>query len=323
MKLTKFLQWLKALPPAGRRSLISAGDETPLRSELLSTDQMEQHGKALAASHRLATGRALDRLLPRLSENERALIEVCDLLTAEVTAKHRITPAGEWLLDNFYLIEEQIRTAKRHLPKGYSRELPRLAHGPSAGRPRVYDIALETISHGDGRVDAETFSRFVAAYQTVTPLKLGELWAVPIMLRLAVIENLRRVGMRIAAGWVDRNLANSWADQMRTNRFSVRVLVPTLCVGTDTGDAPRPIGHKSKMGNQLAIPSTQSFGKLRSHAERGNECFCDLAILQRSDWRSDGKIGTIVESSPPWGAIFNLGFPTPTCKRRGRRRLSE
>jgi cyclic beta-1,2-glucan synthetase len=89
-------------------------------------------------------------------------------LTAAVTENRRITPAAEWLLDNFYLIEEQISTAKRHLPKGYSRELPRLARGPSAGRPRVYDIALEIIAHGDGRVDTESLGRFVAAYQTVT-----------------------------------------------------------------------------------------------------------------------------------------------------------
>ena len=59
------------------------------------------------------------------------------------------------------------------------------------------------------------------------------------------------------------------------------VLVPTLCVGTDTGDALRPIGHKSKMGNRLAIPSTQSVEKLRSHAERGNERFLDFAVLLR------------------------------------------
>jgi hypothetical protein len=78
----------------------------------------------------------------------------------------------------------------------------------------VYDIALATIAHGDGRVDTESLSRFVAAYQTVTALKLGELWAIPIMLRLAVIENLRRVAVRIAAGWTERNLADSWADQM-------------------------------------------------------------------------------------------------------------
>jgi cyclic beta-1,2-glucan synthetase len=196
--------WLASMPE----------EDAPLRSELFSADQMELHGKALAASHRLARGRNTDLLLPRLAANEEVLVGVCKLLTVAVTAKQRVTPAGEWLLDNFYLIEEQIRTAKRHLPKGYSRELPRLAHGPSAGRPRVYDLALETVAHGDGRVDTETLGRFVAAYQSVTELDLGELWAIPIMLRLAVIENLRRVSVRIAAGWTERNRAGSWADQM-------------------------------------------------------------------------------------------------------------
>ncbi|MBK8752665.1 MAG: cyclic beta 1-2 glucan synthetase [Candidatus Competibacteraceae bacterium] len=190
------------------------GDEPPLRAELFSAVQMEQHGKHLAAAHPLTPGHAPDQLLARLTENEQTLTSVCSLLIAAVTATRRIAPAGEWLLDNFYLIEEQIRTAKRHLPKGYSRELPRLLNGPSAGLPRVYDLALEIIAHGDGRVDPENLSRFVAAYQTVTSLKLGELWAIPIMLRLTLIENLRRVAARIAASRTDQNLADGWADQM-------------------------------------------------------------------------------------------------------------
>jgi hypothetical protein len=191
-----------------------AEDEPPLRAELFGADQMEQHGKTLAGSHRLSSRRTPDRLLARLAENEDVLLGACNLLSAAVKANRRISPAGEWLLDNFYLIEEQIRTAKRHLPKGYSRELPRLAHGPSAGQPRVYDIALEAISHGDGRVDPESLSRFVAAYQKITTLNLGELWAIPIMLRLALIENLRRVGVRMAASALDRDRADAWADQM-------------------------------------------------------------------------------------------------------------
>jgi cellobiose phosphorylase len=191
-----------------------AGDEPPLRSELFSSEQMKQHGKTLAGLHKLGPKGVKDRLLARLAENEDVLMGACHLLTAAVKANRRIAPAGEWLLDNFYLIEEQIRTARRHLPKGYSRELPRLLSGPSAGLPRVYDIALETISHGDGRVDPETLGSFVAAYQTVTFLTLGELWAIPIMLRLALIENLRRVGARIAAGMIDRNRAAHWAEQM-------------------------------------------------------------------------------------------------------------
>ena len=209
----RLLQWGAGLGSIGLTQVFAA-DEQPLRAELLSAEQMEQHGKTLASAHRLASGRAPARLLTRLAANEDVLIEVCNLLTADVTANRRITPAAEWLLDNFYLIEEQIRTAKRHFPKGYSRELPRLARGPSSGLPRVYDLALETISHGDGRVDPESLSRFVSAYQTVTALKLGELWAIPIMLRLALIENLRRVAVRVATGMIDRDLADSWADQM-------------------------------------------------------------------------------------------------------------
>ncbi len=191
------------------------GGEPPLRSELFSADQMEQHGKTLASLHTLCTQCNPDQyLLNRLAENEIFLFEVHNLLTETVKKKHQITPAGEWLLDNFYLIEEQIRTGKRHLPKGYSRELPRLLNGPSKGLPRVYDIAQETIAHGDGRVDPENLNRFVTAYQSITTLKLGELWAIPTMLRLALIENLRRVAGRIAAGRIDRDLADSWADKI-------------------------------------------------------------------------------------------------------------
>jgi cellobiose phosphorylase len=175
---------------------------------------MEQHGKALAAAHQWKPGGPRDRLLARLAENESLLLEVLNLLTEDVKADRRITPAGEWLLDNFYLIEEQIRTARRHFPKEYSRELPYLQNGQSFGLPRVYDIALETVSHGDGLVDSENLSSFVAAYQSVNILNLGELWAIPIMLRLAIIENLRRVAARIAADRMDRNLADHWADQM-------------------------------------------------------------------------------------------------------------
>src|SRR5512140_3670373 len=198
----------------GQRLAPAARDAPPLRAELFSAEQMEQHGKALAGTHRLRVERAPDQLLARLAENEDVLLQACKMLTTAVKANRRISPAGEWLLDNFYLIEEQIRTARRHLPKGYSRELPRLAHGPSAGLPRVYDIALEAISHGDGQVSPESLSRFVAAYQKNVSLKLGELWAIPIMLRLALIENLRRVGARVVASAKARDRADVWADQM-------------------------------------------------------------------------------------------------------------
>ena len=189
-------------------------DKPPLRAELFSAGQMEQHGKYLAGTHHLSQKRLPDQLIARLTENEGILLRTCTLLRDTATVNRRITPAGEWLLDNFYLIEEQIYAAKRNLPKRYSGELPTLSQGPSAGLPRVYDIALETISHGDGQIDAGSFSSFVAAYQKITTLTLGELWAIPIMLGLALIENLRRVGAQVAASTADRDHAGAWADQM-------------------------------------------------------------------------------------------------------------
>src|SRR5574338_911288 len=152
--------------PRGRR-FDSAVEELPLRSELFSTEQMAQHGRPLAVSHVLGRARAPDPLLPRLADNEQILGRVFEQLTKAVAAGRYVTPASEWLLDNFYLLEEQIRTARRHLPRNYSLELPRLAQGASVGFPRVYDIALETISHGDGRVDIEGLARFLGEYQRI------------------------------------------------------------------------------------------------------------------------------------------------------------
>lgn len=186
----------------------------PFRAELFNAEQMEQHGKLLASEHSLSRFGMRNRLLNRLDENEDVLLSSYKLLNTAISEKSRIVPAGEWLLDNFYLIEEQIRTARSHLPIGYSRELPRLAEGASRGLPRVYDIALEVIAHGDGRIDGELLSRFVTAYQTITPLTIGELWAIPIMLRLALIENLRRVAARITTARVHVNQAQEWANLM-------------------------------------------------------------------------------------------------------------
>jgi cyclic beta-1,2-glucan synthetase len=175
---------------------------------------METYGKTFATRHQVINHRASNRLLKRLADNEAVLLEVHELMTEAVKANRQIIPAAEWLLDNFYLIQEQIHTGKKHLPKGYSEDLPRLVNGPSAGLPRVYDIAVEIVSHSDGRMDAVSLINFIDAYQTVTKLKLGELWAIPIMLRLALIENLRRLSTQIAIDRINRNIADYWAEKM-------------------------------------------------------------------------------------------------------------
>ncbi len=187
--------------------------EPPLRSELLSLDQLVRHAKALAKGHRIFTKRGSNRLLARLDQNEKNLRSF-NRETQAVDQSRRVTHAAEWLLDNFYLIEEQIQMARRHLPQSYSKELPRLLDGASANLPRVYDIVLELISHVDAQIDDEPLSAFVAAYQTVAPLKLGELWAIPIMLRLGLIENLHRVTTILKVARHDRDLADLWMTRL-------------------------------------------------------------------------------------------------------------
>jgi len=189
-------------------------DTDLLRSELFSIEQLRRHAVALAGQHGIDPHPGPDRLLSRLADNARVLRAAYDVVSVAATQGQRIVPAEAWLLDNFYLIEQQITLARRHLPHGYSRQLPRLADGPSAGYPRIYDLGLELISHMDGRVDSDNATQFVVAYQSVEPLQLGELWAFPIMLQLALLENLRRVALQIAQRREERDAAVSWADRM-------------------------------------------------------------------------------------------------------------
>ena len=197
-----------------RNALHKDQDTELLRSELFSIEQLKRHAVSLAGQHKIDPRTGPDRLLPRLADNERVLLAAYDVVTAAATPGLRLVPAEAWLLDNFYLIEQQIVLARRHLPRGYSRQLPRLSNGLSAGFPRIYDLALELISHMDGRVDSDNATQFITAYQSVEPLKLGELWAFPIMLQLALLENLRRVAMRIALRREERDAAISWAERM-------------------------------------------------------------------------------------------------------------
>jgi cyclic beta-1,2-glucan synthetase len=192
----------------------SNNESQPLRAEIYTEEQLEQHAVDIARRHTLIEKHPAEQLLKRLSENEKILLEVHSILTDNVKQSNRIVPAAEWLLDNFYLIEEQIYTAKKHLPRGYSKGLPQLQKGASAGQPRVYDIAIEIISHSDGHINIKSLAGFVNAYQKVNALKIGELWAIPIMLRLALLENLRRLSIQISIDITNKSLAESWADKL-------------------------------------------------------------------------------------------------------------
>ena len=189
----------------------AAETEYPLRAELFALAQLESHGKLLAADQQVDPTPGPEVLLERLKANERVIRDSYDVVAEAVRKGRQTAPGADWLLDNYYLVEEQIDIAREHLPPGYSRQLPRLKAGSLKRFPRVYELALELVSHTDGRIDMENLSRFVRGVQTVRPLTLGELWAVPIMLRLALLENLRRVSYRVASRRRDRDRALVWA----------------------------------------------------------------------------------------------------------------
>jgi len=196
-----------------------------------------RHAKTLAASHRTTTTRGTTRLLARLNQNE-DILRAYNRTTHAANLVRRVTHAAEWLLDNFYLIEEQVQLARRHLPRGYSRELPILQAGGSTGLPRVYDLVLELIAHLDAQIEVDSLQSFIAAYQTVVPLKLGELWAVPIMLRLALIENLRRVTARLTLDRRDRNLADTWVRRLEEMAEKNPARVVTVVADMARSDLP-------------------------------------------------------------------------------------
>ncbi|HYX63881.1 MAG TPA: glucoamylase family protein, partial [Burkholderiales bacterium] len=189
--------------------------EDSIREELFSIERLEQHAESLAAAEGVAAGSITGRSLAvRLKENESVLLQSYRDIAAAVGEGRAITPAADWLLDNYHVVEEQIREIRDDLPPGYYRQLPKLAGGPLAGYPRVFGVAWAFVAHTDSRFDPEMLRRFIRAYQRVQPLTIGELWAVAITLRVALVENLRRAAMRIRISRAAREEADTLADRL-------------------------------------------------------------------------------------------------------------
>jgi cyclic beta-1,2-glucan synthetase len=186
-----------------------------LRNELFSAERLEQHAASLAAAQQV-TKKPIRRpsLRARLRDNATALLVHYRETAVAVRDGRSITPAAEWLLDNYHIIEAQIQEINEDLPQGYYRQLPKLASGPLAGYPRILGIAWAFVAHTDSHFDAESLRRFVRAYQEVEPLTIGENWGVAITLRIVLIENLRRAAARIASGRAERRSADRVADRL-------------------------------------------------------------------------------------------------------------
>src|SRR5512132_1587016 len=189
--------------------------EEPIRAELFSSERLEQHAESLAAAQRVTTTpRKGRRLLPRVLDNGRVLLESYRRIAQAIREERAITPAAEWLVDNYHVVDDQLREIRDDLPSGFYRELPKLAEGHLEGYPRVYGLAWAFVAHTDSRFDPETLRRFVRAYQRVQPLTIGELWAVAITLRVVLVENLRRLAESIVGGRAARQDADALADDL-------------------------------------------------------------------------------------------------------------
>ncbi len=192
-------------------------DKAPVRQELFGAERLEQHAASLAAAQRVTDRpRAVRSLRARLDDDAAALLTAYRTSATEVALGHGVVPAGEWLLDNFHVVEAQVREVRDALPPGFYRQLPKLAEGPFAGYPRVLGLAWAYVAHTDSDVAPELLGRFITAYQRVQPLTIGELWAIAITLRFVLIENLRRLADEIADDRAAYAAADALADRIKT-----------------------------------------------------------------------------------------------------------
>ena len=202
------------LPPwIVRTAWHPAATDAPIRSELFGIERLEQHAESLAAAQRVGpdTGRG-DRLGRRLRDNEAALRQAYTVTVTSARDARSITPAADWLVDNFHVVQEQVSAIRIDLPPGFQRQLPKLVNGPFEGFPRVYGLAWALVAHTDSCFDTQTLRRFLHAYQRIEPLTIGELWAVAIALRVVLVENLRRLAETMVEEQAARDHANAVAD---------------------------------------------------------------------------------------------------------------
>ncbi len=182
----------------------------PIRGELLSVERLEELAEVIAR-HRVSPSRPPNPgLLSRTRENGRVLLRCYRTLAAVINEERATTPAAEWLVDNFHIVEEVLNEIRTDLPPGFYRQLPTLEEGPLAGAPRALELAWTFVAHTDSRFDPATLQRFILAFQRAEALRLSELWAVPIALRQILIENLRRLAVEI----VESRAARLEADRL-------------------------------------------------------------------------------------------------------------
>jgi len=185
--------------------------EKPLQDVVLNRDDLLRHAAELARFHAQAgIGKEKRYLLPRVADNMRFLNWAHVQVTQYVKRTRDMVPAAEWFLDNYYLIKDLRQQIESNLPRRYEKQLPRVAGGQQQGYPRIFALMVELIEHTDSNLHGEILKDFVNAYQLEAPLSSGELWAIPIMLRIALLENIRRLVDIIVFTQNEREASEKW-----------------------------------------------------------------------------------------------------------------
>ena len=338
------------MSPASTSNNIFTGTEEPIRSELFSVERLEQHAESLAAAQivtpKLTPGR---QLAPRVMENGRVLLASYRAISRTIQEEHAITPAAEWLVDNFHIVDEQLREIRDDLPRGYYRKLPKLASGHLQGYPRVFGVAWAFVAHTDSRLDMEILRRFVGVYQRVQPLTIGELWAVAITLRVVLVENLRRLAERIVQSRAARHEADLLADSLLGTGGQTPVLPATALRRFEKTPLPRAFAVQlvqrlrdldPKVGpvlvwldQRLATQATTADEIVRAeHQEQTamgvtvRNIITSMRLTSRLDWQEFVESVSLVDEILRNGSDFAAyGFcharHVSACDRRPRARL--
>ena len=257
-----------------------------------------------------------------------------------------ITPAAEWLVDNYHLVERRIHEIRSDLPPGYYRQLPKLADGPFTGYPRVFGIAWAFVAHTDSRFDSEMLVRFVRAYQEVQPLTIGELWAVSITLRIVLIENLGRLAQQITTSRAERNMADGLADRLlgaggRPAESAAIVLAPherrplsqafaVQLVHRLRDQDPMVTPALTWLDERLAIQDTTTDIAVRDvHRQQGaanvsvRNIITSLRLISDVDWKQLFERLSLVDAVLAADSGFeSMDFPTRTLYRSAIEDLS-
>jgi cyclic beta-1,2-glucan synthetase len=321
-------------PPSLSPALLSAESREPLRAELFGPESLEAYARELAAcpaTTRAGPGRPL---LRRFDENSRLLRGCVGQLAERARGREPTTTDVEWLLDNWYILEEVLRDVRRDLPVGYFRTLPKATSGPLAGYPRVYALALALVAHTDSALDEDHLRRFVTVYQTVTPLTIGELWAVPIMVRLALIENLRRLAERILTALNDRIRAERWAANRAggrlpptpelTDAFLVRLLHLLREAGPPEAVAAAEAELHARGVGPAAVVARENQRQAVDQVSVGN-AVTSLRLLALIDWGKFFERASLAEAllrQDPAGVYARQDFATRDAYRRAVEDLS-